>query len=48
MNGYFYIALLVCLLLLGSWENIGGVYLCSASRFLDNLETYDHQHFIYR
>lgn len=34
--------------LLGSWEIIGGVYVCSARRFLDHLETYEHQNFIYR
>jgi len=34
--------------LLGSWEKFGGIYLCSSSRFLDELETYDHQKFIYR
>lgn len=34
--------------LLGSWERIGNMYLCSANRFLDELETYDHQKYIYR
>lgn len=34
--------------LLGSWERIGNRYLCSSSRFLDELETYDHQKYIYR
>ena len=34
--------------LLGSWERIGSLYLCSSNRFLDELETYDHQKYIYR
>lgn len=34
--------------LLGSWERLGNLYLCSSNRFLDELETYDHQKFIYR
>ncbi len=33
---------------LGSWERIGNLYLCSSNRFLDELETYDHQKYIYR
>lgn len=34
--------------LLGSWERLGHLYLCSSARFLDELETYDHQKYIYR
>lgn len=34
--------------ILGSWEQVGNLYLCSSSRFLDELETYDHQRYIYR
>ena len=34
--------------LLGSWERIGSLYLCSSNRFLNEVETYDHQKHIYR
>lgn len=35
--------------LLGSWDDIGGgICACSASRFFDHLETYEHQKYLYR
>ncbi len=35
-------------LVMGSWDRLGQMYICTSSRFLDELATYDHDAFLYR
>ncbi len=35
-------------LTMGSWDRLGQMYICTSSRLLDELATYDHTSFLYR